>query len=64
MARNLADFPFISANIFRDGTVEHSYRPYVLLPHPTPVSKPRRLGAQHLVPGVRYAVAYSPGHMN
>jgi 2',3'-cyclic-nucleotide 2'-phosphodiesterase/3'-nucleotidase/5'-nucleotidase len=30
-----ADFPFVSANIFRHGTTEHAYSPYVLLPHAT-----------------------------
>jgi 2',3'-cyclic-nucleotide 2'-phosphodiesterase / 3'-nucleotidase / 5'-nucleotidase len=27
-----ADFPFVSANIFRHGTADHAYQPYVLLP--------------------------------
>lgn len=31
-----AAFPFVSANIFRHGTDEHAYRPYALLPVPTP----------------------------
>ena len=30
-----AEFPFVSANIFRHGTSEHAYLPYVLLPHLT-----------------------------
>lgn len=30
-----AAFPFVSANIFRAGTDQHAYRPYVLLPHAT-----------------------------
>jgi 2',3'-cyclic-nucleotide 2'-phosphodiesterase/3'-nucleotidase/5'-nucleotidase len=29
----LAKFPFISGNIFKQGTSEHAYRPYVLIPH-------------------------------
>ena len=28
-----ADFPFVSANIFRHATNQHVYRPYTLLPH-------------------------------
>lgn len=28
-----APFPFVSANIFRHGTDEHAYQPYVLIPH-------------------------------
>jgi 2',3'-cyclic-nucleotide 2'-phosphodiesterase/3'-nucleotidase/5'-nucleotidase len=28
----LAEFPFVAANIFRAGTTEHAYRPYVMLP--------------------------------
>jgi 2',3'-cyclic-nucleotide 2'-phosphodiesterase (5'-nucleotidase family) len=31
-----AAFPFVSANIFRHGTDEHAYAPYVLIPVPTP----------------------------
>lgn len=30
-----ADFPFVSANVFRAGTDDHAYIPYVLLPHVT-----------------------------
>ncbi len=30
-----ANFPFVSANIYRAGTTEHAYAPYVLLPHAT-----------------------------
>ncbi len=26
-------FPFVSANVFRHGTDQHAYRPYVLIPH-------------------------------
>src|SRR5690606_36772849 len=29
------DFPFVSANVFRAGTDDHAYIPYVLLPHVT-----------------------------
>lgn len=28
-----ARFPFVTANVFKAGTQEHAYRPYVLLPH-------------------------------
>lgn len=28
-----AKFPFLSANIFKDGTQDHAYRPYALIPH-------------------------------
>ncbi|MGQ0814258.1 MAG: 5'-nucleotidase C-terminal domain-containing protein [Gemmatimonadota bacterium] len=28
-----ARFPFVTANVFKDGTQEHAYRPYTLLPH-------------------------------
>ena len=28
-----AKFPFVAANIFKAGTSEHAYRPYVLIPH-------------------------------
>ncbi len=28
-----AKFPFVSGNIFKHGTDEHAYRPYVLIPH-------------------------------
>jgi 2',3'-cyclic-nucleotide 2'-phosphodiesterase/3'-nucleotidase/5'-nucleotidase len=31
-----AQFPFVSANIYKHGTNEHAYRPYVLLPYATP----------------------------
>lgn len=30
-----ADFPFVSANVFRAGTDEHAFRPYALLPRAT-----------------------------
>lgn len=30
-----ADFPFLSANVFRAGTSEHAFQPYALLPHAT-----------------------------
>ena len=29
----LASFPFVAGNIFKHGTNEHAYRPYVLIPH-------------------------------
>lgn len=29
----LADFPFVSGNIFKHDTEEYAYRPYVLIPH-------------------------------
>jgi 2',3'-cyclic-nucleotide 2'-phosphodiesterase / 3'-nucleotidase / 5'-nucleotidase len=28
-----AKFPFVAGNIFKHGTTEHAYRPYVLIPH-------------------------------
>lgn len=31
-----ASFPFVTANIFRAGTGEHAYEPYVLVPHVVP----------------------------
>jgi 2',3'-cyclic-nucleotide 2'-phosphodiesterase / 3'-nucleotidase / 5'-nucleotidase len=31
-----AQFPFVSANIYRHGTNEHAYAPYTLVPLPTP----------------------------
>jgi 2',3'-cyclic-nucleotide 2'-phosphodiesterase / 3'-nucleotidase / 5'-nucleotidase len=34
-AIELADFPFVSANIFRHGTSEHAYLPYALIPVPS-----------------------------
>jgi 2',3'-cyclic-nucleotide 2'-phosphodiesterase / 3'-nucleotidase / 5'-nucleotidase len=32
-AMSEAQFPFVTANVFKHGTQEHAYRPYVLLPH-------------------------------
>jgi 2',3'-cyclic-nucleotide 2'-phosphodiesterase / 3'-nucleotidase / 5'-nucleotidase len=34
-AIGLAEFPFVSANVFRHGTQEHAYQPYVLIPVPS-----------------------------
>ncbi len=32
-ALNTAKFPFVTGNVFKHGTNEHAYRPYVLIPH-------------------------------
>jgi 2',3'-cyclic-nucleotide 2'-phosphodiesterase/3'-nucleotidase/5'-nucleotidase len=32
-ALDIAKFPFVTGNVFKHGTNEHAYRPYVLLPH-------------------------------
>ena len=32
-ALGIAKFPFVTGNVFKHGTNEHAYRPYVLIPH-------------------------------
>src|SRR5687768_3319320 len=32
-ALSTAKFPFVTGNVFKHGTTEHAYRPYVLIPH-------------------------------
>lgn len=48
-----AAFPFVAANIFRHGTPDPAYRPYVLLPHLTPVGDTLLIGVTgNTPPGV------------
>lgn len=52
-ARTLARFPFVSANIFRAGTQQHAFTPYVLLPVPTPAGDTLHVGVTgNTPPGV------------
>jgi 2',3'-cyclic-nucleotide 2'-phosphodiesterase / 3'-nucleotidase / 5'-nucleotidase len=52
-AMDLADFPFVSANIYRHGTQEHAYRPFTLIPVPTPFGDTVRVGVTaNTPPGV------------
>src|SRR5690606_16079227 len=52
-AIDLARFPFVTANIFRAGTQEHAYRPYVLLPVATPAGDTLHVGVTgNTPPGV------------
>jgi 2',3'-cyclic-nucleotide 2'-phosphodiesterase/3'-nucleotidase/5'-nucleotidase len=49
----LAEFPFVSANIFRAGTRQHAFTPYVLLPVPTPAGDTLHVGVTgNTPPGV------------
>jgi 2',3'-cyclic-nucleotide 2'-phosphodiesterase / 3'-nucleotidase / 5'-nucleotidase len=48
-----ADFPFVSANIFRHGTQEHAYAPYTLIPVPSPAGDTLLIGVTgNTPPGV------------
>ncbi|CAN5853003.1 5'-nucleotidase C-terminal domain-containing protein [soil metagenome] len=48
-----AAFPFVSANIYRHGTHEHAYTPYVLIPLPTPYGDTMTIGVTgNTPPGV------------
>jgi 2',3'-cyclic-nucleotide 2'-phosphodiesterase/3'-nucleotidase/5'-nucleotidase len=48
-----AGFPLISANIFRHGTAEHAYLPYVILPHVVAEGDTIRIGVTaNTPPGV------------
>ncbi|MGH7449307.1 MAG: 5'-nucleotidase C-terminal domain-containing protein, partial [Longimicrobiales bacterium] len=52
-ALDLAEFPFVSANIFRAGTQEHAFTPYVVLPVPTPAGDTLHVGVTgNTPPGV------------
>ena len=52
-ATALAGFPFVSANIFRAGTQQHAFTPYVLLPVPTPAGDTLHVGVTgNTPPGV------------
>ncbi|MBR9989837.1 MAG: 5'-nucleotidase C-terminal domain-containing protein, partial [Gemmatimonadetes bacterium] len=52
-AVELAAFPFLSANIFRAGTPEHAYTPYVLLPVASPAGDTLYVGVTgNTPPGV------------
>jgi 2',3'-cyclic-nucleotide 2'-phosphodiesterase/3'-nucleotidase/5'-nucleotidase len=52
-ALDLAQFPFVSANIFRAGTQQHAYLPYVLLPVPTMAGDTLHIGVTgNTPPGV------------
>ena len=45
-----ARFPFVSANVFRHGTGEPAYRPYVLIPHVLPSGDTIVLGVTGITP--------------
>ncbi|MBI4408837.1 MAG: 5'-nucleotidase C-terminal domain-containing protein, partial [Gemmatimonadetes bacterium] len=45
-----AAFPLVTANVYRHGTGEHAYRPYVLLPHPVAGGDTIRLGVTGVTP--------------
>jgi 2',3'-cyclic-nucleotide 2'-phosphodiesterase / 3'-nucleotidase / 5'-nucleotidase len=48
-----AEFPFVSANIYRHGTQEHAYRPYTLIPLATPYGDTLTIGVTgNTPPGV------------
>src|SRR5690606_25915096 len=52
-AIDLAEFPFVSANIFRAGTTTYAYEPYVLLAVPTPAGDTLHVGVTgNTPPGV------------
>jgi 2',3'-cyclic-nucleotide 2'-phosphodiesterase / 3'-nucleotidase / 5'-nucleotidase len=52
-ALELAGFPFVSANIFRAGTQQHAFAPFVLLPVPTPAGDTLHVGVTgNTPPGV------------
>lgn len=52
-AVELAQFPFVSANIFRAGTQQHAFTPYVLLPMTTPAGDTLHVGVTgNTPPGV------------
>jgi 2',3'-cyclic-nucleotide 2'-phosphodiesterase/3'-nucleotidase/5'-nucleotidase len=52
-ATRLARFPFVSANIFRHGSAEHAFKPYVILPHVVAEGDTIRIGVTgNTPPGV------------
>lgn len=48
-----AQFPFVTANVFRHGTTEHAYTPYALIPVPSPAGDTLLIGVTgNTPPGV------------